>query len=87
MQMLLQVKETSVSADMSLSIKMQMAETRHIILKRRKVFTYSQGSRVPAEGCRYRYAYRQMDKCRYRTIRTGGLGLIILIYWGKGYLA
>jgi hypothetical protein len=31
--------------------------------------------------------YRQMEKCWYRTVRTGGLGLTILIYWGKGYLA
>jgi hypothetical protein len=50
-------------------------------------FDWYQGSRVPAEGCRYRYMYRQMEKCRYRTVRTGGLGLIIMIYWGKGYLA
>jgi hypothetical protein len=31
--------------------------------------------------------YRQMEKFRYRTVRTGGLGLMILSYWGKGYLA
>jgi hypothetical protein len=46
-----------------------------------------QSTRVPADGCRYQYAYRQMENCRYRTVRTGGLGLIILIYLGKGYLA
>jgi hypothetical protein len=46
-----------------------------------------QGSRVPAEGCRYRYMYSQIEKCEYRTVRTGGLGPKLLIYWGKGYLA